>query len=336
MKQRIGVLDSFRGLAAISVVYYHYTYWFRQIHGHTFSPDYDFDYGSYSVNFFFIISGFVIFMTVEKCRNPLEFAYKRFIRLYPTYWICLIFSAFVLYYWGIINTRPTLSQFFINFTMIQRVLRSDDIDPSYWSLLPELAFYFVIFFVFTLKILNRIYLWGSVWVLASLINGYFDLHFLEMFFQYTGLFVSGVLFYKMFNDDKRLLNHIALLICYLTVVLNIYDSSAKNNFAYIPLGIIYGLFYLFLYNKLNFLDNKPLRFLGYISYPLYLIHQGVGFTIILKLKSYGYNDYWIIFLPIVFTIFVAYIISRFIEKPIIFFAKNNIEKRLFLKTEKVF
>lgn len=47
MKQKVGVLDGFRGLAAISVVYYHLIYWFRHIHGHEFSTALDFLYGSY-------------------------------------------------------------------------------------------------------------------------------------------------------------------------------------------------------------------------------------------------------------------------------------------------
>jgi len=335
MKQRIGVLDSFRGLAAISVVYYHFTYWFRQIHGHTFPEYLDYPFGSYSVFFFFIISGFVIFMTVERCKSPVEFAYRRFIRLYPTYWICLIISAVILYYFGIPAVKPTLNQFAINLTMLQRIMRSDDIDPSYWSLLPELAFYFLIFSVFILKLLNRIYLWGAIWIFCSVINGYFDFHRLELFFEFSGLFFSGVLFYKMFNGDKRLVHHFSILVCYITIVLNLDDKAISNVSHLLPVGVVYILFYLFLFNKLNFLDNKPLRFLGYISYPLYLIHQGIGFTILLHLRSYGYTGYWVIIIPTLVSVLLAYVIARYCEKPIIKFAKENIESRFFLKEERV-
>lgn len=335
MKQRIGVLDSFRGLAALSVVYYHLTHWFRQKHGHVFSESFDFIYGSYAVFFFFIISGFVIFMTVERCKSPSEFLYRRFIRLYPTYWLCMIFSAFILYFFGIAETRPTLSQFLLNFTMVQRLLRVEDIDPSYWSLLPELAFYFIIFTVFATKLLDRIYLWGGCWIFCSFINGYYDLHKLELFFQYSGLFFSGILFFKMFKGDKRLIHHFSILICYITVIFNLDLKAPYAILSYLPATTVYVLFYLFLYNKLNFLDNKPLRFLGFISYPLYLVHQGMGFTILLLLRNYGLTQYWVIFIPMIAAILVAYIIARYIEKPIIKFAKENIEKRFFAKEEKV-
>lgn len=328
MKQRIGVLDSFRGLAAISVVYYHLTYWFRHLHGHDFSTSYDFRYGSYSVFFFFLISGFVIFMTVERCKTPSEFAYRRFIRLYPTYWICLLFSSVILYFFGIPELKPTISQFLINLTMVQRPLKTEDIDPSYWSLLPELAFYFIIFLVFVSKILNRIYLWGIPWVVCSFINGYYDLHFLELFFQYSGLFFSGVLFYKIFKGEKRWIHHLSIVVCYFVVVLNLDMAPLNTIERYLPAAIVYGIFYLFLFNKLNFLDNKLLGFLGYISYPLYLIHQSIGFTILLGMRKYGFTDYWVIYIPLVLLICLAYFIARYIEKPVMKYAKENIEPKI--------
>lgn len=330
MKKRIGVLDSFRGIAALSVVYYHLTHWFRQKHGHDFSEAYDFIYGSYAVYFFFIISGFVIFMTVERCKSVTEFAYRRFIRLYPTYWICLIITGLTIYFFGLPEDRPSITEFAVNFTMIQKLLKFDDVDPSYWSLVPELAFYFIIILTFATKQLNKIYIWGSIWVFFSLLRGLFGLHLPEILFRYSGLFFTGILFYKLFSGDNRKTHHFAILLCFIVVIFNL-DITDKLNFLnYLPVVIIYAAFYLFLYHKLEFLDNKVLRFLGYVSYPLYLIHQERGFIILLKLKSLGFTGYWIIFIPIIVTIAIAYVITTFIEKPIIKYAKANIEGKYFL------
>lgn len=335
MKQRIGVLDSFRGIAALSVVYYHLTHWFRQKHGHNFSDSYDFIYGSYAVYFFFIISGFVIFMTVERCKSVTEFGYKRFIRLYPTYWICVILTTIAIYMFGLPEEKPSLIEFAVNFTMIQKLLKFDDIDPSYWSLVPELAFYFIIIFAFMTKQLSKFYLWGGLWVFLSLLRGIFHIHLPEIFFRYSGLFVTGILFYKIFTGDNRVIHHFSIFICFIVVILNL-DIQGELDFKnYLPVTIIYSLFYLFLYHKLDFLDTKILRFLGYISYPLYLIHQEIGFIILLRLKNLGFNDYWIIFIPMLFTIFIAYVIATFIEKPIIKYAKTNIERKYFVRGKDV-
>jgi len=331
MKHRIGVLDSFRGLAALAVVYYHYTTWFRFMYGHTFSDTLDFTYGPYCVSFFFIISGFVIFMTVERCKSPIEFAYRRFIRIYPSYWICLIITSLVLHFYGVPTSKPTLNQFAANFTMIQKVFSVKPIDGSYWSLFPELLFYGVIFFVFVTRLLERVYLWGGIWLALSFVNGYFHLQRADQFFQYSGLFLSGIVFYKMFKGDKSLKHHLSLLVCYITVVVG-YNSAIAGVSSYIPIGVVYIIFYLFLYHKLDFLDIKPLGFLGYISYPLYLIHQELGFTILLHLKSdFGFTGYWTIFVPIVISLLLAYVVARFIEKPILKLAKTHIDTRFFIK-----
>jgi len=87
---RISVLDSFRGIAAIFVVIYHYTVKYSEIFiGSNFEPLFLFVYGEFGVQLFFIISGFVIFKSVRNINSVIEFVFKRFVRLFPTYWFCL-------------------------------------------------------------------------------------------------------------------------------------------------------------------------------------------------------------------------------------------------------
>ncbi|MEO6102106.1 MAG: acyltransferase family protein [Pseudoxanthomonas sp.] len=53
--------------------------------------------GNYGVNLFFHISGFVIFMTLERSRNAMDFMVSRCSRLYPAYWTGLAVAAIVIY-----------------------------------------------------------------------------------------------------------------------------------------------------------------------------------------------------------------------------------------------
>src|SRR5688500_2704787 len=81
-KQRIELLDTFRFLAIILVIGYHYFASKKDFaniypYGLQYSPV--FQYGYLGVQLFFMISGFVIFMTIEKCRTLKEFLLKRFI-----------------------------------------------------------------------------------------------------------------------------------------------------------------------------------------------------------------------------------------------------------------
>ena len=88
---RIKELDAMRGIAALSVVLFHFTFGFNHNDTNTF-----FHKGYLGVQLFFIISGFVIFMTFEKTQNIKVFLLGRFTRLYPAYWFACILSFILL------------------------------------------------------------------------------------------------------------------------------------------------------------------------------------------------------------------------------------------------
>ena len=94
-KKIIYELDGLRGVAALAVVFYHYTTRFSiKFNSDIISNVINFKYGHYGVQLFFVISGFVIFMSIEKVKSPFEFLYKRFVRLYPTFWMSLFLTFF--------------------------------------------------------------------------------------------------------------------------------------------------------------------------------------------------------------------------------------------------
>ena len=72
--QRILELDALRGLAAVAVVFYHYTTRYGQLFGHRDSLTVSLPWGHYGVDLFFMLSGFVILMTLERTANSWKFA----------------------------------------------------------------------------------------------------------------------------------------------------------------------------------------------------------------------------------------------------------------------
>ena len=88
-KKRIAEIDTLRGLAALWVVFYHYTYRYGQIYGENLLPWTVFKHGYLGVQVFFVISGFVIYLTLERRNNLLDFAVSRFSRLFPVYWAAI-------------------------------------------------------------------------------------------------------------------------------------------------------------------------------------------------------------------------------------------------------
>ena len=80
-------LDALRGIAAIMVVLFHFTMGRKE-------ANLGFKLGTTGVDMFFIISGFVIFMSINKVKTSGEFIINRISRLYPTYWACVTFTFF--------------------------------------------------------------------------------------------------------------------------------------------------------------------------------------------------------------------------------------------------
>src|SRR5579864_8086350 len=98
-EQRIESLDSLRGLAVLMVLFFHYTCRFQPAYyGYPSRPAIALPFGNLGVQLFFVISGFVITMTLVRCESQFEFLWKRFARLYPAYWfaVTLTFSAVAL------------------------------------------------------------------------------------------------------------------------------------------------------------------------------------------------------------------------------------------------
>lgn len=157
MQNRISVLDSFLGIAATAVMLFHYTSFYSENFEFLNIPDFlKFHYGQYGVHLFFMISGFVIFMTVSKVSSPAIFLYKRFIKLYPTYWICLLISTIFIGIFPFKQFSISFNQILGNFTMFQGLIGINNIDGSYWSLLPELLFYLMMAALIVFKLERKI------------------------------------------------------------------------------------------------------------------------------------------------------------------------------------
>ena len=81
--ERLVELDVLRGLAALAVMLYHYTVRFTQLYPNFPPAAAKLPCGFFGVEFFFCISGFVIFMTLDRTRRPMDFVVSRVARLWP-------------------------------------------------------------------------------------------------------------------------------------------------------------------------------------------------------------------------------------------------------------
>ena len=201
--RRIQELDALRGIAAIAVLCTHYFNFYDYWHHIHNVFDGISKYGSYGVHLFFVISGFVILMTISRCKTLLDFVVSRFSRIFPAYWTAMLVTALVL---TLLHSpdRPTWLQVLVGFTMTEKLFGIPHVDGSYWTLNVELSFYFWITIIFLLGWIPRIerVIAGllSFQLIVALYNRFTDHLFSQgikvaFLLEYGQLFCAGMIFY---------------------------------------------------------------------------------------------------------------------------------------------
>ena len=85
--QRLAVLQVYRAIAAISVLLLHVNGKFTAPHYYGAQAWNTFLWGRMGVDFFFVLSGFIVTEVVARRPTPANFFYNRFVRIYPPFWL---------------------------------------------------------------------------------------------------------------------------------------------------------------------------------------------------------------------------------------------------------
>lgn len=290
---QLRTLQAGRAMAAIFVAFYHvYTelfnggsYWPKI---QTFSP---FSFGHSGVDYFFVLSGFVIYYVHNKDINRPErlsvFFLKRFSRIYPIYWLILIAVVLVGLLLPLTKGAATggISNFLSSFFLIAIAERDysnpQTIIPVAWTLFHEVMFYAV----FSLLILNRklgaiamaLWLAGSVFSMGSdaptLLSVYFaPIHMLFLFGAIVGWFY-------IHREAKRpaVWLFLGIVLFFVTGYFEVSQPElVPRQLSSLPIGIasamiLFGAAFLERYGRLAV--PAILVFLGNASYSIYLLHQ---------------------------------------------------------------
>ncbi|WP_163408408.1 acyltransferase family protein [Flavobacterium ajazii] len=332
-RERYQELDCLRGLAAIAVVLFHFTFGYDN--GlHILSEDkFYFRYGNFGVYLFFIISGFVIFMTLENTTRVKDFIISRFSRLYPAYWAAIFLSVTITTLLGAPFQRGifSLKQILINLTMFQHWFKVKDVDGAFWTLAIELAFYFIMAFVFFLGKQKQIITICILWLFLSIIFTVFDLPFERyitaiLILKFAPFFIAGIFFYLIKHRPENKFYHLLIFVSLFSELIIFYEIDSSI-IEYVIVIFLYVVFYLFIYSYLKFLTHKILVFFGTISYSLYLIHENIGYGIIYWLKKI--HDYQIFYIPITFFMIfsLAIFITFCIERPAMKYLRNHLNEK---------
>jgi len=321
-------LDALRGFAALYVVFFHYT---------THTP-YSLpiaELGVTGVDLFFIISGFVIFMSINKVSTARQFIVNRFARLYPTYWTAVTFTTllfFAVNHFYAPGNTITAYTYFANMTMFQHYLRAENIDGTYWTMIIEMVFYIFILLLFKTKLLKYILPLGlgvlafavfwDTWIESHSVAAYKIIRYMFPLVNHFPLFLAGIIFYNMANNKQSMLQYVILALC-LPVQAMLYNNggSAQHYISQLHYGIMlvcyFLVFFLFVNHKLGFIVNRPALFFGKISFALYLIHQYVSIDVIIPLLTKELQiNFWLAALAaFAVSVGTSALITYYIEAP---------------------
>ena len=314
---RLRALDGLRGVAILLVMGFHYFYHLESFYykstlypyGETFSNVLIFKYGYMGVELFFIISGFVIAMTLESSRSVLDFVIRRFVRIWPALIVSAVLTFFLLN-WSDSPFALTRRQFWPNFlpslTLTPPSLWSgwfpkvDYVTGVYWSLVVEIRFYMIAVILFWLfsreKLARNLVIFTLVIYIGRALlrrampgyNGVYDALFSP---DYMPWFAAGAIFYELYKD--RLAKSAALV---MLAVMYVLIARVSTNYAMIgrdpvfasTTALVFLTLFWFLATKptpMRIFEVRPLVWIGECSYSIYLYHYAIGMIFISQVSK---------------------------------------------------
>lgn len=306
-----------RAFAAIVVVMYHavglvedYGFSYSSYKFLTFNVGY---WGSFGVDIFFIISGYIMFMIQDKKnKSPFEFAIDRIKRIVPLYWLYLLTISLLFYIFPdlfrALNITPEYlltSLFFI----------SHYFNYSYpviyvgWTLELEMLFYFIFFILLFLKRID-----AKIKILIMLLV-FISLSFYQNTNPIIFEFIFGGFIYLFLSNFKIRNNNFFWIPIIFSIIFVSLLNKEFENFRLIFWGIpALIIFYSTLHIKE--INNKIFLELGNASYSIYLIQV---FTLPLVgkiLAKYAANTHGILvfIIMVLFSIIIGYLSYLIIEK----------------------
>jgi len=353
MRIQLDSLQVYRGLAALLVVAHHSNIIFQRETNQTSLLGL-LSFGWVGVDFFFVLSGFIIFYIhqsdVGHENKFMPFILKRFIRVYPLYWViltCKVFASFLASH-GVNTYEPF--EFIKSFLLLPQdrtILESPSLESQSigvsWTLRYEIFFYFL----FSLSLLSKpktfipiaiVWVMGIFLNLVGIVNVSEQSFWVQFIFYERNLeFIFGCLAAYIVSQHEIL--HDKLLCCLSVCLLALAVVNTKDsefNAAGVSPVVAYGIPFMLLIIGSVCLERrkslsipKSLIYIGNASYSIYLTH---GFFIgnLTKLLSKLMSKFDLIWVTsnililnmialTIFTLSVYFgcIVSTFIERPLI-------------------
>jgi ABC-type polysaccharide/polyol phosphate transport system ATPase subunit/peptidoglycan/LPS O-acetylase OafA/YrhL len=310
--RRLRELDLLRFVAAIAVMMHHFTgvptgAWPQDARKVFPELNPAANFGYLGVELFFVISGFVILMSVWN-RGVGAFAVSRVVRLFPAYWFGVLLAMAVFLTTGAAvdygpGSQSPLVRFLPNLTMLQTGAGAPNMEVVYWTLWIELHFYVLIaLFVWRGITYPRCVAFMAAWLLAGVFGQEANVTLLNdlLFPQWAPYFIAGMAFFLMYRFGQNVVLWLFVVCCWaLTAYYGVHNMAPSNAWPgvhqYAIPGVITAIYLvmaLVATHRLGWLRWRGLTVLGGLTYPLYLVHETISRPLIKSLAPR--LDRWVV------------------------------------------
>ncbi|MFB7472187.1 acyltransferase family protein [Kitasatospora sp. NPDC056184] len=352
-RPRLYALDGMRLLAALSVVSFHWAAYvdisgvWEGVTPRDALPrlNHVASYGWLGVELFFVISGFVICMSCWG-KRPGEFFVSRVVRLYPGYWVAVLLTGAVVLTFGQYARTFAARGLHVdtvvaNLTMLQEPLGMRHVDGVYWTLWVEMRFYLLFALVVAAGLsYRRVVAFCGIWTVLAVLapQGGFPLLATVAMPDEAPFFIAGVGMFLMhrFGRDPLLWGIVGfswiLALSRLRHLREVYVDVLGHGLSWYAMAAgVTAAFVLVLGAALGLFDRirwKWLTVAGALTYPLYLIHQEIGWTVIhvLRLNRVGVAE--ALGITLVLMLLTAWTVHRVVERPVSALLKKALDRSM--------
>lgn len=337
-KQHYEVLDGLRGVAALSVVLFHFCEFIYPKY-----PDSPVGHGFLAVDFFLCLSGFVISYAYDDRMAKLgvrQFFINRVIRLHPM----IIFGAvlgIIAYLFDpfggtpfSIGTSPVIITFILSLFLIPGYALPDRFDNLFALNAPAWS----LFWEYIANIFYALFLWRikkNMLILLVIFAG-----IVLCYVGYNSKTLSGGWGYSTFWDGTARVAYSFMA----GMLVRRLKLRFKNPFGFISLSVLLIAAFAFPYYKLDWLfeiivvlflfpmfiitgsgaqvsgwTKSVCNFFGRLSYPLYMTHYSAIWAFGFYFATYkpqGWPLFWIVSISMILLCVFAWLVMRFIDEPV--------------------
>ncbi len=325
-KQYYPSINLLRGTAALMVCLFHFT-GYTDLHGQLFEEStWTFQLGQYGLNgvyVFFVITGFVIPLSLNKSKFVLQkllrFLAKRWVRIEIPYIASMIAVLVVGFLFSLKNNEPFRIE-------IARVLHHiiytipftefEWYNTIYWTLAIEFQYYILIALMFPFLVAKNV--WIRLTTIIAFGASAILLKDTNLVFHFAPVFLMGMVLF-LWKTNKMSLELFALFIV-LLFALTMWVNGLEIAIAGVLTTYVIGFVEI---------NKEIFNHFGDISYSLYLTHGLVGGNVLYLLNRYTFNytqSFFLILGALVLSLVVSFFFWRWIEKPSKDISKK-IEKR---------